>query len=77
MNFAGQVDNNGQPVAKVNYGASNAPERYILGRKVICCDYLPNLDANTAVNTAVALIFDLKRLCCQHQLCNGTEAIRR
>lgn len=60
MNFAGQVDNNGQPVAKVNYGASNAPERYILGRKVICCDYLPNLDANTAVNTAVALIFDLK-----------------
>ena len=60
MNFAGQVDNNGQPVAKVNYGASNAPERYILGRKVICCDYLPNLDANTTVNTAVALIFDLK-----------------
>lgn len=60
MNFAGQVDNNGQPVAKVNYGASNTPERYILGRKVICCDYLPNLDANTAVNTAVALIFDLK-----------------
>lgn len=60
MNFVGQVDTNGQPVAKVNYGAANAPERYILGRKVICCDYLPNLDDNTAVNTAVAFIFDLK-----------------
>ena len=60
MNFVGQVDTNGQPIAKVNYGAANAPERYILGRKVICCDYLPNLDANSAVNTAVALIFDMK-----------------
>ena len=60
MNFVGQVDTNGQPIAKVNYGAANAPERYILGRKVICCDYLPNLDASSAVNTAVALIFDMK-----------------
>lgn len=60
MSFAGQVDANGQPIAKVNYGVGNAPERYILGRKVICCDYLPNLDENTAVSTAVAFIFDLK-----------------
>lgn len=60
MSFAGQVDKNGQPIGKVNYGTGSNPERYILGRKVICCDYLPNLDENTAVNTAVAFIFDLK-----------------
>ena len=60
MNFVGQVDTNGQPVAKVNYGAANAPERYILGRKVICCAYLPHLDAHSAVNTAVDLSFEMQ-----------------
>ena len=60
MSFAGQVDKNGQPIAKVNYGTGGTPERFILGRRTICCEYLPTLDASTEVNTVVAFLFNLK-----------------
>ena len=60
MSFAGQTDQNGQPIAKVNYGTGGTPERYILGRRVICCEYLPVLDASTEVNKVVAFLFNMK-----------------
>lgn len=36
MKFVGMVDEQGQPVARVNYGINGKPERYLLGREVLC-----------------------------------------
>ena len=36
----GLVDQNGQPVARVNYGVGKALERVILGRDVVVCPYV-------------------------------------
>lgn len=60
MTFVGQTDSAGQPIARVNYGTAGAPERYILGRPVICCDYLETLNESTAEGTVVAFLFDLR-----------------
>lgn len=40
MAFIGMVDTNKQPIARVNYGINGAPERTLLGRAVICNDYM-------------------------------------
>lgn len=45
MKFYGMVDDNGQPIGRINYGISGKPERVLLGRTVVCCDYLPGFDA--------------------------------
>ena len=60
MGFVGQTDSNGQPIARVNYGTTGTPERFILGRRVILTDYLPPLTASTTKNTVVAFIFNFK-----------------
>lgn len=60
MTFVGQTDSAGQPIARVNYGTAGTPERYILGRPVICCDYLEALNESTAEGTVVAFLFDLR-----------------
>lgn len=60
MTFVGQTDSAGQPIARVNYGTAGAPERYILGRPVICCDYLETLNESTTEGTVVAFLFDLR-----------------
>lgn len=60
MSFVGAVDKDGQPIARVNYGTAGAPERYILGRSVICCDYLESLATDTVADTVVAILFNLK-----------------
>lgn len=60
MGFAGQVDEQGQPIARVDHGVSGRIERSILGRRVILTDYLPSLDANTAASTVVAFLFNMK-----------------
>lgn len=36
MKFVGMVDEQGQPIARVNYGINDKPERYLLGREVLC-----------------------------------------
>lgn len=36
MKFIGIVDEQGQPVARVSYGIDGKPERYLLGREVLC-----------------------------------------
>lgn len=36
MKFVGMVDEQGQPIARVNYGIDGKPERYLLGREVLC-----------------------------------------
>lgn len=45
MSFVGMVDNAGQPIARVNYGINGRPERTLLGRNVILCNYLDSFDS--------------------------------
>lgn len=59
MKFMGIVDDNGQPVARVNYGISGKIERTLLGRDVVIASgYMPNLVAATANTFAFAFDFD-------------------
>ncbi len=55
--FLAITDNNGQPVARVNYGVDGAPARSLFGRQIVTTDYLPSLDAAKAGET-VAFAFD-------------------
>ena len=58
MAFMGIVDDNGQPVARVNYGVSGKIERTLLGRDVVLASgYMPNLAATTANTFAFAFDF--------------------
>ena len=41
MEYMAMVDSNGQPIARVNYGIGGRPERTLLGRNVVICNYLP------------------------------------
>lgn len=57
MKFVGMVDDNGQPVARVNYGIGGKPERTLLGRAVKTLDdYMASYTAQTA-DTVIAFIF--------------------
>lgn len=52
------TDDNGQPVARVNYGVNGRIERTILGREVVLASkYMPNLAAGTANKFAFAFDF--------------------
>jgi HK97 family phage major capsid protein len=44
----------------VNYGIENKPERTILGRTVVCCDYLPSIASTLENDTAFAFLFNFK-----------------
>ena len=58
MSFMGIVDDNGQPVARVNFGISGKIERTILGRDVVIASaYMPNFAAATANTFAFAFDF--------------------
>ena len=59
MNFVGMVDSNGQPIARVNYGIAGKPERVLLGRPVVCCDYLNSFEA-ASTGDVVAFVFRFK-----------------
>lgn len=51
MQFIGMVDSAGQPIARTNYGIAGRPERMLLGRTVVCNDYMP-------ATGAVAFLFN-------------------
>lgn len=57
MGYVGMVDQNGQPIARVNYGVNGKPERYLLGREVQLTEHLPNFAAAEA-GTKFGFIFD-------------------
>lgn len=59
MGFVGMTDANGQPIARVNYGINGRPERTLLGRPVVCNDYMPTFAA-AAAGKAFAFIFNFK-----------------
>lgn len=56
MAFLGMVDGNGQPIARVNYGINGAPERVLLGRRVVINDYMTSFDV-AASDDVIAAIF--------------------
>lgn len=56
MAFLGMVDSDGQPIARVNYGINGAPERALLGRRVVINDYMTSFDA-AASGEVFAAIF--------------------
>lgn len=59
MAFQGMVDTDGHPIARVNYGLGGAPDRNLLGRKVIINDYMSNLPLTTPdVDTVFAFLFN-------------------
>lgn len=55
--LASIVDNNGQPVGKVNFGTDGDPAYMLMGRKVITTDFLPDLSAAGQV-VAYAVNYD-------------------
>ena len=60
MGFVGMTDAQGQPVARVNYGIGGKPERYLLGRQVVLCNYLDTFSESLAVSKPYAFLFDFK-----------------
>ena len=55
MAFAGMVDEVGQPIGRVNFGIAGAPERTLLGRKVVLND-----NVSSAAGDVVAFLFNFK-----------------
>ena len=57
----GMVDDNKQPIARVNYGMSGKPVYSIFGREVVLVgDYLPSFTASVTADTVFAFIFNFK-----------------
>ena len=60
MQYYGLTDANGQPIGRVNYGIAGKPERTLLGRPVVCCDYVTSYAASVAAGTVFAFLFNFK-----------------
>ena len=59
--IVGMVDDNKQPVARVNYGLNGKPIYSIFGREIVLVgDYLPTFTTSVTANTIFAFIFDFK-----------------
>ena len=62
MQYYGLVDETGQPVGRVNYGIAGKPERALLGRPVVVCDYVPSV-ATAEAGKPFAFLFNFKDYC--------------
>lgn len=60
MAFVGMVDDQKQPIARVNYGINGRPERTLLGRQVVLSDYMPSYTATVESDTVFAFLFNPK-----------------
>lgn len=60
MSYIGIVDTNGQPIARVNRGIEGKPERTLLGREVVLCDYVASYTSSIAAGTVFAFLFNFK-----------------
>lgn len=60
MQYYGLLDSNGQPIGRVNYGIAGKPERTLLGRPVICCDYIQSYTSALAAGKIFAFLFRMK-----------------
>ena len=52
----GMVDDDGQPIGRVNYGLGGKPERYLLGREVAISDKVSDFVASPSADTTFACI---------------------
>lgn len=60
MSFMGIVDDNGQPIARINAGLSDAQEYVLNGRHVTLTDgYMGSFAPTVSADTIVAALFDL------------------
>lgn len=60
MAYVGITDSNGQPIARVNHGITGKPERTLLGREVVLCDYVSAYTKTLAAGTVFAFLFNFK-----------------
>ena len=60
MAFAGMTDQNGQPIARVNYGINGKPERTLLGRPVVITKDVPSYADSVEEDTLFAFIFNFE-----------------
>lgn len=60
MQFVGMVDKNGQPIANVTRGIAAAPERYLLGRRVVLTNYLDNFAADLDTTKVFAFLYNFQ-----------------
>ena len=58
MAFIGEVDTNKQPIARVNYGIGGKPERTLLGRQVVLCNYLDTYSSTLTVGKVFGFLFN-------------------
>lgn len=59
MGFIGMVDQQKQPIARVNYGIGGKPERYLLGREVVLCGtYMDSFSATLEAGKVFAFLFN-------------------
>lgn len=57
MAFVGMKDADGQPIARVNYGIAGAPERVLLGRRVVLTEYLPSFSDKLKKTDVFAFLY--------------------
>lgn len=60
MQYYGLTDTNGQPIGRVNYGIAGKPERTLLGRAVIVCDYVKSYAEKMTKGDKFAFLFNFK-----------------
>ncbi|WP_434794420.1 hypothetical protein TPDSL_13990 [Terrisporobacter petrolearius] len=60
MKYASLKDTSGQPIGRVNYGIAGAPERTLLGRKVVLNDYMDSYKATVEADSIVGFLFNFK-----------------
>lgn len=58
MTFVGMTDAQGQPIARVDYGIAGKPERTLLGRPVVICNYLDSFATGLAAGKVFAFLFN-------------------
>lgn len=58
MEFVAMTDTAGQPIARTNYGINGAPERTLLGRRVVLTNYLPAYAATLKKTDVFAMLYD-------------------
>lgn len=60
MAFVGMTDQNGQPIARVNYGINGKPERTLLGRPVAITKNVASYADSVETDTLFAFIFNFE-----------------
>ena len=56
--FMAMVDDNGQPIARINAGLDGRPEAQLLGRRVNFTDYVPAFVTSTNVDAPFAVMYN-------------------